>query len=373
MRRWGWGRTYPVVVKREFVGAILALLISGAGVIAPATAARAEASELCRFDGKRLAEISGLAYSSLHEGIVWAHNDSGGGARLYALDIESCAIRAVLRVRGITARDPEALATGTSATGTPVLWWGDIGDNTSSRDYVEVHEIPEPADLRDARVRATTYRVRLDDGQDSEALLADGGRLWLIGKGLIQGRVWALPYPLRADKQVRARVVGAEEGLVTDAAMRPGGGYAVRDYSEVRIYTGSPPGTLAARMPLPEQVQGEAMTWTSDGTALIIASEGDDRLLLVPVEAETAEPAPSPSPTHTPATPAAPAAGTETEASPQPNGSAQPSPSGSPVAAALEPVDRVGSLAVLALAVGAGVFIASAAAVAIVVRLRARH
>ena len=346
---------------REFVGASLAVLIAGAAAMAPATAARAEVTELCRFDGTRLAEISGLAYSTLHEGIVWAHNDSGGGARLYALDIESCEIRAVLRVRGIEARDPEALAAGTSATGAPALWWGDIGDNTSSRGYVEVNEIPEPADLRNARVSATSYRVRLQDRQDSEALLADGDRLWLIGKGLIQGNVWALPYPLRADRQVRARIVGTEEGLVTDAAMRPGGGYAVRDYSEVRIYSGNPPGTLEERMPLPEQVQGEAMTWTPDGTALIVASEGDDRLLRVPVDGPAQAPSPSASPTQAAATPAAAGPSATSESSP------------SPVAAALEPVDRVGSLAVLALAIGAGVFIASAAAVAIVVRLRARH
>ena len=348
------------------MGASLGLLIAGTAAIASATAAHAEGTELCRFDGTRLAEISGLAYSTLHEGIVWAHNDSGGGARLYALDIESCEIRAVLRVSGIKASDPEALAAGTSATGAPVLWWGDIGDNTSSRAFVEVHEIPEPADLRNARVSATTYRVRLEERQDSEALLADGDRLWLIGKGLIQGNVWALPHPLRADRQARARVVGEEEGLVTDAAMRPGGGYAVRDYSEVRIYSGDPPGTLEARMPLPEQVQGEAMTWTPDGTALIVASEGDDRLLLVPVEA------PAPAPTASANTPAATGAPAPQSAASAPASNAPAESSPSPVAAALEPVDRVGSLAVLALAICAGVFIVSAAAVAIVVRLRTR-
>ena len=46
---------------------------------------------------------------------------------------------------------------------------------------------------------------------------------------------------------------------------------------------------------------------------------------------------------------------------------------GTPVAAALEPVDRVGSLAVVALAIGAGVFVASTIVVAVVVRLRTRH
>lgn len=346
------------------MGASLAVLMATTLALAPATVAHAEVTELCRFDGKRLAEISGLAYSTLHDGIVWAHNDSGGGARLYALDVESCEIRAVIRVRGIEARDPEALAAGTSATGAPALWWGDIGDNTSSRGFVEIHEIPEPADLRNARVSATTYRVRLEDRQDSEALLADGDRLWLIGKGLIQGNIWSLPQPLRAGRPAKARVVGTEEGLVTDAAMRPGGGYAVRDYSEVRIYAGSPPGTLEARMPLPEQVQGEAMTWTPDGASLIVASEGDDRLLLVPVEGPAPVPLPSASPTTSPNE--APAMSSTAD----PSAPSDTSPS--PVAAALEPVDRVGSLAVLALAIGAGVFIASAAAVAVAVRLRSR-
>jgi hypothetical protein len=125
-------------------------------------------------------------------------------------------------------------------------------------------------------------------------------------------------------------------------------------------------------MPLPEQVQGEAMTWTPDGTALIIASEGDERLLQVTVDApiEGSDPnradatttKPESSPASEPATPTTPP--TPTDA---------PTPvSPSPVAAALEPVDRVGSLAVLALAIGAGVFIASAAAVAVVIRARNR-
>jgi len=358
---------------RGIVGVGLAGAIGAGVLLAPAGVARAEVTELCRFDGDRLAEISGLAYSTLHEGIVWAHNDSGGGPRLYALDVEQCKIRAVLRVRGIAPRDPEAIALGTGPTGSPAIWWADVGDNTSSRRFVEIHQIPEPTRLRSATVSATTTRVRLEGRQDSEALLADGDRLWLIGKGLIDGNVWELPHPLPPDREARARVIGTEEALVTDAAMRPGGGYAVRDYSEVRIYSGLPPGTLVSRMPLPEQVQGEAMTWTPDGTALLIASEGDDRLLQVTVDVPIEGSAPSQVDTTStePEASAAPAPATSADT---PTPTPTPSPaSPSPVAAALEPVDRVGSLAVLALAIGAGVFVASAAAVAIVVRARSRY
>lgn len=339
--------------------------------VASAGAARSEAIELCRFDGDRLAEISGLAASSTHEGIVWAHNDSGGGPKLYAVGTDDCRIRAVLRVRGIKAQDPEAIAVGTGSAGSPVIWWGDVGDNTAARRYVEVHEIPEPTALRSGSVSATTYRVLVKPRQDAEALLADGDQLWIIGKGLLGGTVWELPRPLRPGEDARARAIGEEQALVTDAAMRPGGGYAVRDYSEVRIYSGRPPGELLSRMPLPDQVQGEAMTWTPDGTALIVASEGDDRLLLVPVDVPMEQPA---APTRSPAASSeAPVPPSESAAASSPATDAAPEPSPSAVAAALEPVDRVGSLAVLALAIGAGVFIASAAAVALLARLRARR
>lgn len=347
--------------------------ITVAGVLLPASPAVAESIELCRFDGAELAEISGLATSALHPGIVWAHNDSGGGPRLYALDTATCEIRAVLRVRGIAARDPEAIAVGIGASGAPAIYWGDIGDNTAERRYVEIHEITEPADLVDATVTPATHRVRLDKPADAEALLADGDQLWIIGKGLVGGTVWQLPAPLPADSVARPRAIGVEDALVTDAAMRPGGGYAVRDYSEVRIYSGLPPGELVERMPLPEQIQGEAMTWTSDGTGLIIASEGDDRLLLVPVTSpiEVADITPGEGPGGTATQAAAPTPPDASSAAPTASEAEPIAPS--QVAQVLEPVDRVGSLAVIALAIGAGVFIVSAAAVPVIAHLRSRR
>lgn len=358
-------------------GGRFALMAAFAIGLSPAMSAQAEVSELCRFDVQKLPEISGLATSALHDRIVWAHNDSGGGPRIYALNMDTCEIRATLKIRGVEATDPEALALGTGTAGAPALWWGDIGDNTASRNYVEIYEITEPSVLADSAVTPTIHRVRLPEASDAEALVADGDRLWIIGKGLTSGTVWRLPAPLPVDGTARARAVGTEDGLVTDAAMRPGGGYAVRDYSEVRVYSGRPPGTLVERMPLPEQIQGEALTWTTDGTALLVASEGDDRLLMVPVtsapqaavsaaepeiesEAEAeADAALSMSSDDAPSTPAT-SAPAETAGA-------------SPMAHALGPADRIGSLAVIALGVGAAVFAVSALAVAFLVRLRPRR
>ena len=35
---------------------------------------------------KKLSEVSGIAKSQNHSGVYWAHNDSGDGANIYAMD-----------------------------------------------------------------------------------------------------------------------------------------------------------------------------------------------------------------------------------------------------------------------------------------------
>jgi len=70
--------------------------------------------------------------------------------------------------------------------------------------------------------------------------------------------------------------------LITDGAIAPdASGYVLRDYLDVHFFQGLPPGRKIATMPLPAQPQGEAITWTSDGSALLTASEDDNRILRV--------------------------------------------------------------------------------------------
>ena len=68
-------------------------------------------------------------------------------------------------------------------------------------------------------------------------------------------------------------------------------------------FAGLPPGRDPRTVYLPMQPQGEAMTWTPDGSALLVAGERDDRLLRVELPAPRSDPAtpalatPAPSPT----------------------------------------------------------------------------
>ena len=68
--------------------------------------------------------------------------------------------------------------------------------------------------------------------------------------------------------------------------------------STPRSLDGLPPGSDPQTVYLPLQLQGEAMTWTQDGTALLVAGERDDRLLRVELPAELAAAEASARPRH---------------------------------------------------------------------------
>lgn len=254
-------------------------------MVSAPSAQAASPSVVCRFPDKRFTEISGMATSIRHPGVIYLHNDSGDGPFIYAVDSSTCATVATLAVRGIDPRDAEAIATGRDALGRPVIWFADIGDNLDSWPYVRIHAIREPKLLTDKSVNAVSYRVTYGDmPHNAETLLANPARpeLWILTKQLAHGSLYRLPAPLRTGVVNIARKVRREGGLVTDGAVSPDGRrYVVRDYDDAYVYAGLPPGRLIAKVPLPFQLQGEAITWAPDGRSLLITSERDRRLLRV--------------------------------------------------------------------------------------------
>lgn len=260
------------------------LAVVGLSLIA-APAHAAEPEVVCELADERLTEISGMAMSRQHPDIVWMHNDSSGGPLLFAVSTTSCKTVATIRVSGSDARDYEGIAVGTNRKGRDVIWLGDIGDNNDSWPNVEVVRIREPRKLRDRTVVGRTFRFTYEDGpHNAEALLAHGTQLWVVSKQLASGSMYRLPDPLQRGTVNIATRIGEAEGLVTDASMTTDGTrYALRDYWTTWVFTGQPMGEPAQQIPLPAQEQGEAMTWTADGSALLLASEGDRRLLRVAV------------------------------------------------------------------------------------------
>lgn len=252
---------------------------------------------------ERVAEISGLAASHQHPGVIWTHNDSGDAARLYALGDDG-AVRATLRLRGARNVDWEDLALQ-RLDGGNLLLIADTGDNGGLRKELAIYAVEEPAELVDARPRiAWRMRFRWPDGaRDCEAMAVDpvSGEIYLISKKRVPPEVFRLPARPRGDRiEIAERVghlAGIEQPSAEDLQRNPVYGryrsqvtaadiaadglrFAVLNYRRAMVYTRRPGqdwGTALQRAPevleyswLP---QAEALGFSHDGRSILIATE----------------------------------------------------------------------------------------------------
>ncbi len=280
----------------RWAGAVLVVTALAGAAYSPAIAAGGTPEKLCTFDVKELPEVSGMTPSIRHKNVVWVHNDSSGGAVLYALDLSNCKIRSRLTLADMPGRDLEAIASGRDASGNPVLWVGDFGDNQESWEFVRIYQVPEPKTLTDQTVPARAWRFAYPDGpHDAETLLADPRKpqLWVVSKQLATGVIYKLPAlpPLELGEVWKEPLVAEQvsdtDGLVSDGAVSGDASrFVLRDYLNARIYSGLPPGKLITSIELPTEQQGEAVTWARDGRALLVAGEREGTLWSVPLPPE---------------------------------------------------------------------------------------
>ena len=254
-------------------------------VIPTSTISASSPEVICELTDPRLTEISGMAPSQLHSGVLWVHNDSGDKARLYAVQLSNCAVVGELALRDVSARDFEGLAAGVDAQGRPVLWVGDIGDNRDSWSDVSIYRIREPKKLGKTSAQVQRYRFTYEDRpHNAETLLADpdSQQLWIVTKQMASGSIYALPKKLRKSGINTARKIGSATGLITDGAIKPDGTtFVLRDYFDAQFFRGLPEGVVDEKIDLPGQIQGEAIAWLPGENAVVIASEGDNRLIRV--------------------------------------------------------------------------------------------
>lgn len=117
-----------------------------------------------------LDEVSGLVASRAHPGVLWALEDSGNVAELYALDIDG-ALLATIRLP-VANVDWEDLALAPCGAG-DCLWIADVGDNDLVRDNTALYVLPEP-EVQNGSAAVETLPVRYSDGHHNvEALVVD--------------------------------------------------------------------------------------------------------------------------------------------------------------------------------------------------------
>jgi hypothetical protein len=125
-----------------------------------------------------LVEVSGMVSSRAHSGVVYAHNDAGDGATIFAMD-ETGGDLGPYTVTGVDPRDWEDIAVGPlPGSGRPALYLGDIGDNRAERSSVRVMRVAEPETMPDGdggELGPTeVFRFEYPDGPaDAEALIVD--------------------------------------------------------------------------------------------------------------------------------------------------------------------------------------------------------
>ena len=282
-----WGR-------RARAGAALTALLAGAVppavVLTPAAAVAGAASAgapVCQVRDDRLREISGMVATDDGYVVINDGADDEARRRIFFLD-QRCAV-----VRTVSfpsqPRDTEDLAIGRDGT----IWVADIGDNDRSRPTVGVWRLAPGA--KQPVLHRMTYP---DRPHDAEALLLDAsGRPLIITKGG-SGAVflYAPTTALRPDAQTPLAALGQVtlpttttsnpfsflgRAVITGAASAPDGRRVVlRSYADAFEYD-VPDGdvvraltTGTARItPLPDEPQGESITYSRDGGSLLTVSE----------------------------------------------------------------------------------------------------
>lgn len=239
-----------------------------------------------------LDEASGLTSSRWSGDRIWAHNDSGDSARLFALD-RSGKLLATLNLDGAKAKDWEDIARGPCAPGEAArscLYVADMGDNKEKRDEVRFYRFAEPESLS-AEMTVTafeTMELRYPVGPlNAEAMWVDEqARVVILSKEENRTRIFVAPFA--AGGPVTATLVGERklEGgnlfmaeLVTaadyDASRRRVAFRTYRNAYEWRLPAGAGAEALGALtpevLPLALEPQGEAIAYLPGG--LVTTSE----------------------------------------------------------------------------------------------------
>jgi hypothetical protein len=237
------------------------------------------------FADPQITESSGLVDLG---GLMVTTNDSGDDAVLYVVDPSTG--RTVGHTRyAPEVSDVEALA----PAGPGEVWAADIGDNREVRPSVRVYRVPVGRGER--RVRAASYRLVYPDGpHDAESLVAAGGRLYVITKGLLGGTVYVtLP---RLGETNRLRRAGSVDLFATDAALLTDRRHVlVRGYDSAEVLT-FPGFRPVSSFALPDQPQGEGVS-VGPGDRIRLSSEGvHSRVLQIGLPHAVPKPKPTPTP-----------------------------------------------------------------------------
>ena len=270
-------RGAALVTAAVLAGGAFAATLLGA-LASPGYAVTSDSTLLFKFADTQIDESSGLGTSSYGDGIVYTHNDSGDTARFFAVNSSGATV-AIYTLKGATAHDWEDMDTGTDASGKPVLYFGDIGDNSAKRTEIDVYQVPEPRGPS-ANVPWIRYRFAYPDGpHNAETLMVDPHthRIFIASKAAIgDGLLYEAPAVLSTTAMNELAIVVPQRTvpmLTTSGDISPDGKLMVLLTYFAAYWSAGVNGELH-EFPVTEQRQDEAIAFTRDGKSVLGGSEG---------------------------------------------------------------------------------------------------
>ncbi|MDP8256823.1 MAG: hypothetical protein P9M14_13825 [Candidatus Alcyoniella australis] len=245
-----------------------------------------------------LHEISGLAISARNPGVLWAHNDSGDGAHIYAMTAAGKHL-GVLTLEGAGSVDWEDMAIGPCGD-EQCLYVADIGDNGASRTDCTIYRVVEPeVDPLDPFDELEldsweSFEFSYPDGpRDAESIAVHpDGTIYIVSKypaGL--AKLYRFPEPELDESQTLEYLGELDTGdgpnMTTAADIHTNGlRLLVRTYLKViewRIEPGMPFGLIVSEesatrheLPVALELQGEAIAYDPSDGSYMHVSEGSN-------------------------------------------------------------------------------------------------
>ena len=288
------------------------LTTSSSAQVEPAPAEGA-LTTLGTLKSKKITESSGLARSHFIEDAWWTMNDSGHGTAVYMFGDKGQTI-ADCNLKNAKNRDWEAMASF-QRDGKNYLLVADVGDNVSRRERCQLYIFEEPKfkpkkkKSYSKKLKATRLEFRYEDGPrncEAVACVPDGESVFLIEKifletnkrrqpGIYELKLPPLKPPLNEDEDgqdeentmlVAKRIASFPFRGVTGMSISPNGKrLVIRNYLSAHLFErvavdGKLPtweqvfrDSKPKSVPMPLQVQGEAICFTRDNDHLIVTSE----------------------------------------------------------------------------------------------------
>ncbi len=248
-------------------------------------------------ESEGLVEASGLAVSRINETVLWSHNDSRGGAELFAFDTTGASL-GVFDLPRAFAFDWEDMAAGPGPDGAGAyLYVGDIGDNFHIRGgKIAVYRVPDADPLtmgnEFSEVVGLAYRYP-DTTHNAEAMFIDpiDPALYIVTKDETRALVFRGPITPTGD-EIELELVATLflDAEVTSADISwDGGVIALRGYRSVWMWT-RPEGSSIAdafatdpcSAPAPDERQGEAIAFDRELSYWTVSEGLEPGLHVVP-------------------------------------------------------------------------------------------